>query len=106
MLEDVLVSVLGRQEQLKTLVRGELERLVGKGYLEGNPEDLATEVLGKLEERAETARERTLPLLKGLGDSLRRALDIPSRAEILALTEALSRHASQSDGQDQTDLGA
>lgn len=97
MLEDVFLTVLNRQGQLKSLVQGEIERLKEKGYLTEDPEALAAEFLERIEEHASKARETTVPLLKGLGDTLRQALDIPSRTEILALTQALERQAKQTD---------
>ena len=52
-----------------------------------------------LDEQAQKARTSVAPLFKGLLSTLREVLDVPSRSEILALTEALKR-AEKRGGQD------
>ncbi|RMG09176.1 MAG: hypothetical protein D6731_20270 [Planctomycetota bacterium] len=90
MLEDLLLS-LGRAETIESALRAELERLQREGYLDEVPEGVWDELRGRLEGRAERARQRVKPLVEALGASLRAALDLPSRSDIVALTEALER---------------
>lgn len=99
MIEDLLFSALGQNERMKEFVTGEISRLKAKGYVGEDSKELLAEVLGRLEDQASKARSSVGPLLQGLGSTLREALDVPSRAEILALTEALNR-AEERGGQD------
>ena len=90
MLERILIGALARSETLRSLVEGELERLSEQGFL--SPED-AAELKGehtkRLQELASGASGHATQALQGLGAGLRAALDIPSRAEVQALTEEL-----------------
>jgi hypothetical protein len=99
MIEDLLFSALGQNERMKEFVTNEISRLMAKGYVGDDSQELVADVLKRLEDQAEKARTNVGPLLKGLGSTLRDALDVPSRSEILALTEALKR-AEERDGQD------
>jgi hypothetical protein len=99
MFEQFVAAALGRTGSIRTVVQQELERLRERGYITEDPGELTGELLGKLEGQAEQARQTVGPLILGLGSSLRDALDLPSRAEVLALTRALERaEAARADG--------
>ncbi|MGE0708453.1 MAG: hypothetical protein AB7N76_19265 [Planctomycetota bacterium] len=89
MLEKLIATVL-TGPAFGRLAKEELERLQAGGYLP--PEEVAG-LLERAQERlgtsADRARALALPLLREMGATLREALDIPSRAEIRELTEAL-----------------
>lgn len=90
MLERILIGALARSETLRSLVEGELERLSEQGFLSlEDAAELKGEHAKRLQELASGASGHASLALQGLGAGLRAALDIPSRAEIQALTEEL-----------------
>ncbi len=99
MLEKLIAAALTRPALAHRVLRDELDRLREGGYLsEQELDGLRRETLEKLSERLEQARVAVSPLVSGLGESLREALDIPSRSEVRALTEELRRR--RADGAD------
>lgn len=91
MLEKLVFAALGK-DTLEQVVRRELERLEQGGFVDKEQlERLSEECLKALEGRVERARTAVGPLLGDLAARVREALDLPSRAEVLALTEALKR---------------
>lgn len=91
MLEKLVLAAC-RPSVLRTLVRDELKRLEEGGYVDAaDIERAASDGLSALEGRVEQARSALGPAVTGLGRSMREALDIPSRTEVLALTEELRR---------------
>lgn len=91
MLEKLVLAALGN-DTVERLVRQELERLEKGGFLQrAELERLSAECLGALASRAEQARSTIAPVVGNLAVHMRQALDLPSRAEVLALTEALAR---------------
>ena len=90
MLDKLLAAGLGRPDFIKNLLADELSRLQQGGYGDASElKQLVEERLATLEGQAEQVRGLMLPLLSGVGRSVRESLDLPSRAEILALTQAL-----------------
>jgi hypothetical protein len=86
------MSALGRNDVLAQAVKDELERLGKGGYLKpAEVERLSGECVKALEGQVARARGVVGPLVSGLAGQVREALDLPSRAEIRALTEALAR---------------
>ncbi len=99
MLEKLVQAALARPAVLTRAVEDELARLETGGYLKREElEKLTAECVGALQQQLERAKSTTLPLVAGLGATLREALDIPSRAEIVALTEALRRAEAARNG--------
>lgn len=91
MLEKLVFAALGKST-VEQVVRQELERLEQGGFVDkAQLEQLSEECLKALEGRVERARGVVGPVLGDLAARMREALDIPSRAEVLALTEALRR---------------
>lgn len=91
MLDKLVFSALGKSG-VERFVREELERLQQGGFLRKEDLDrLSTECLGALEGRFDRVQKTVGPVLGGLAAQVREALDIPSRAEVIALTEALAR---------------
>jgi hypothetical protein len=97
---DKLVEAALRPSAITQVVTDELRRLEKGGFLSAaDVEKLAAEAKAVLGEKVEHTRATVLPLLGGVASSLREALDLPSRAEVLALTEALRRaEASRAEG--------
>ena len=92
MIEKLLAAALTRPSLARRALRDEVDRLRRGGYLpEDDLEALAGDAAQQLGERIEEARATVGPLLTGAAASLREALDLPSRAEVLALTEELRR---------------
>ncbi len=92
MLDKLIAAALTRPSMAHRALREEIERLRAGGYLsETELEELARDAASRLSERLTEARTAVAPLVVGLGDSVRAALDVPSRSEILALTEELRR---------------
>ncbi|MCA8925890.1 MAG: hypothetical protein KDD82_29050 [Planctomycetes bacterium] len=90
MLDQILIGALGRSETLRSLVEGELQRLSEEGFLSAaDVAELRDAHAQRLRELAAGAGGQASQALRGLGSSLRAALDLPSRAEVLALTEEL-----------------
>ena len=90
MLERILIGALARSETLRSLVEGELQRLSEEGFLSAaDVEELKVEHGKRLQELASSAGGHATQAISGLGAGLRAALDLPSRAEIQALTEEL-----------------
>lgn len=95
---DKLVQAALRPSMISRVVTDELERLEKGGFLAaGDVEKLSAEARKVLEERVEHTRTSVAPLLANLASGLREALDLPSRAEVLALTEALRRAQADAD---------
>lgn len=95
MLEKLVLAALGK-DAIERLVRQELERLEQGGFLKrAELERLSAECLGALASRAAEAKGTIAPIVSPLvgavASQVREAMDLPSRAEVLALTEALSR---------------
>lgn len=91
MLDKLVFGMLGKNG-VERFVRQELERLQQGGFLEKEElERLSAECLSALEGRLDKASKVIGPALGGLAAQVREALDIPSRAEVIALTEALAR---------------
>lgn len=91
MLDKLVFSALGKSG-VERFVREELERLQQGGFLgKEDLERLSAECLGALEGRFSRVQQSFGPVLGGLAAQVREALDIPSRAEVIALTEALAR---------------
>jgi len=93
-LENLVSALMARSNLARDAVRNELGRLQREGYLdEAEAKRLLEEGLEALGERLEAARAQVEPALGELGGEvgrrLRDALDLPSRAEVVALTEAL-----------------
>lgn len=99
MLEKLFAAAFAPQGAVRSFVHDELERLTKGGYLPAatDVERLTEEALSGLAERSQGARETLSPLLRGAAGALREALDIPSRTEVLALTEALRRAQAQQE---------
>lgn len=96
MLEKLVFAALGKGT-LEQVVRQELERLEQGGFVGREElERLSRECVEALQGRVERARGVVGPVLGDLGARVREALDLPSRAEVLALTEAL-KHAPAGD---------
>lgn len=92
MIDKLLAAALTRPSLARKALRDEVDRLREGGYLPQEELDaLASEAAEQLGRRLEDARATVGPLLVGAAASLREALDIPSRAEVLALTEELRR---------------
>lgn len=91
MIEQFVAAAMGRTGSIRSVVQKELQRLRERGYITEDPAELTGELMAKLEGQAEQARETVVPLLSGLVGSVREALDLPSRTEVLALTKALER---------------
>ena len=92
-IEKLIASLMARQS-FSRVAREEFDRLQAGGYLNHSElEKLAKDLQTKLGDQAESARGALQPLVQplvaGIGQSLREALDIPSRSEILELTRAL-----------------
>lgn len=90
MLDKLLAAGLGQPDFIKNLLADELSRLEKGGY--GDTSDLAKMVeerLAALGGQADQVRGVMAPLLSGVGRSVLEAMDLPSRTEILALTQAL-----------------
>ncbi|MEZ6187380.1 MAG: hypothetical protein R3F62_20510 [Planctomycetota bacterium] len=95
MLDPFLTRALAKSSALRAVVEGELARLAGEGFLSAeDAEALRSEHAERLRELTEGAGEQASALLSGLASGLRQALDLPSRAEVVALTEEL-RQARQ-----------
>ncbi|MCO5164935.1 MAG: hypothetical protein M9894_01010 [Planctomycetes bacterium] len=95
MLDKLVLAAFGRTS-LERVVRQELERLEKGGFLPREElERLSAECTAALAGQVERARglvEPALgPVLGDLAARVREALDVPSRAEVVALTEALRR---------------
>lgn len=91
MLEKLVFAALGRST-VEQAIRQELERLEQGGFVDKEQlERLSEECLKALEGRVDRARGVVGPVLGDLATRVREALDIPSRAEVLALTRALER---------------
>jgi hypothetical protein len=104
-LRDLLTAALGSSLGAKNVLTGslsqkleqELERLSAGGYL--SREDL-DRVRAEASQHVEAAAGTVGVGLDGLASSLRQVLDLPSRSEILALTEELrlAREAREASG--------
>ncbi len=104
MLEKLVFAALGRST-VEQVVREELERLEQGGFVDRQQlEQLSGECLKALEGRVDRARGAVGPVLGDLAARVREALDIPSRAEVVALTEAL-RRAERADDAPQAAAG-
>lgn len=87
MIEKLLAGIL---TQPLRLAEQELRRLEEGGYLDpAEVEQLLAEAKERLGGQAERARSFAQPLLEAAGGAVREVLDIPTRAEIRELTEAL-----------------
>lgn len=87
MIEKLLAGIL---TQPLRLAEQELRRLEEGGYLDAEEvERLLAEAKERLGGQAARARSFAQPLLEAAGGAFRDALDIPTRAEIRELTEAL-----------------
>lgn len=96
-LNKLIASVL-RPEYTRDLIEGELQRLADGGYLRPEElQELTQECIQALGERVDQARATVVPLMQGVTATVREALDIPSRAEVLALTEALRAQQAKSE---------
>lgn len=95
MLDKLVLAAFGRTS-LERVVRQELERLEQGGFLPREElERLSAECTAALAGQVERARglvgPAVGPVLGELAARVREALDVPSRAEVVALTEALRR---------------
>jgi hypothetical protein len=89
---DKLVLAAFSKTTVERLVRQELERLEAGGFVQRDElERLTAECLDALGGKVERARQLVTPVLGGLAAQVREALDLPSRAEVRALTDALAR---------------
>ena len=87
---DKWLTALLKPDLAPNLLKEELDRLQAGGYLSAEDVDrLYRECSASLTEGAERTRRAILPLLEAAGSTVRGALDLPSRSEIVALTEAL-----------------
>lgn len=99
MIEKLIASLMARPS-LSSVARDEFERLKAGGYLDqAELERLAKDLQSKLGGQAEAAKGTLQPLVQGIGQSLREALDIPSRREILELTQALRAAKEAAEGE-------
>lgn len=97
---DKLVQAALRPSMISRVVTDELERLEKGGFLTAaDVEKLSAEARKVLEERVEHTKTSVAPVLAHLASGLREALDLPSRAEVLALTEALNAARGQAQAE-------
>lgn len=93
MLERVILEALGGKQAIEARLKAELERLLQGGYLgPAEVERLRAEALAAIQGgvsalsgTAGEVGERLRPMSAGAAEALRRALDVPSRAELEAL---------------------